>query len=69
MTADLSRECRELYRMFSQKVDANIDVVRVDLGKVSLTEQEMIDYLMRGRLTEKITAQLLLDKQPAKDDN
>lgn len=62
----LSAQLRELYTMFSLKppvATEDMKDVRLDAND-SYTDDDLIKFL-----EGKITAQSLLDKQPARDDN
>lgn len=69
MTADISREVWDLYKMFGINPHPDIQGTRIDLKDVDMTDEEIISFLKDGVVPNGATNQPLLDTQPATDDN
>jgi len=69
MTADLSRECRELYRMFGIAPGIEASDLRVDLNETQLIDNEAIVFLREGTKPADTTTPSHVDTLPAKVDS
>lgn len=69
MTTELSREVRELYKMYGVNPQPDMAIKRIDLNHYNLSDEEAIAYLKDDVLPEIFIDPSLLDIQPATDDN
>lgn len=69
MTIELSREVRELYKMYGVSPESNLETIRVDCKDINLTDEQIIYFLETGEKPWESTDQFHANTQPATDDN